>query len=195
MMSSRTSAQPAGHPFGHSIINNLNDVNFHFEFPKFGTLPGPTPPPSASSAKSPQRSTSLPSQVPERKDSGRTASAENRTEGVSPATSSHAQKSADGQLKDDLSKFSGVFSPPLTGATVSNASRSSVNVGQYSNGATSTSSPSASSNSNSNMGPSSSCGTSPEPFTQSPMGFKPVDTMTPIGEEQTTLVNATQCMC
>ncbi|KOS17289.1 AP-1-like transcription factor YAP1 [Escovopsis weberi] len=44
-----------------------------------------------------------------------------------------------------------------------------------------TSSPSASSHSN--LGPSSSCGTSPEAFTQSPTGPQALDTLTTIGEE------------
>ncbi|RCI16731.1 hypothetical protein L249_2764 [Ophiocordyceps polyrhachis-furcata BCC 54312] len=46
-----------------------------------------------------------------------------------------------------------------------------------------TSSPSASSNSNAG-GAVSSCGTSPEPANHSPMGFKPLETLTTIGEEQ-----------
>lgn len=180
------------HTFGQSVINNLSDVNFHFEFPKFGVLPGPSPSPSAPSVKSPppQRQSSMASSAAaaERKESVDAA--------LSPAGSTNGRNSLDGnsssnnsaaQLngaagKDELAKYSGLFSPPLTGTVVANASRSSVDSGPYSNGANSTSSPSASSASN--MGPSSSCGTSPEPFSQSPMGFKPVDTLTTIGEEQ-----------
>ena len=40
-------------PFGASAVGNLNDVNFQFNFPKFGTLPGPQ-------MSKPQRSASQP---------------------------------------------------------------------------------------------------------------------------------------
>lgn len=157
---------PSRPTFGHAVLNNLNDVNFQFEFPKFGTLPGPPtavnvniPQPSPPKSQSP-KSTRSPSQQ------------------LSPLDKTN---SLDTQTKSDLAKFSGIFSPPLTSTTVASASRTSMD-SHYSAGANSTSSPSASSNSNAG-GPNSSCGTSPEPCTQSPMGFKSVDTLTTIGEE------------
>ncbi|KAG6127033.1 hypothetical protein E4U12_006121 [Claviceps purpurea] len=62
-------------------------------------------------------------------------------------------------------------------ATTGTASRCSLDLGAA------TSSPSVSSNSNAE-GPGSSCGTSPEPLMQSPTAFKPIETLTTIGEEQ-----------
>ncbi|KAH6894414.1 transcription factor PAP1-domain-containing protein [Thelonectria olida] len=147
-------------PFGSAAINNLSDVNFQFEFPKFGMLPGP---PSSKLQKSGSNPTSPHQQV------SATTPSSALSNGNSPQT----------QFKDDLAKFSGVFSPSMS-SSATNASRASMDSANFSvNGATS--SPSASSHSNG--GPSSSCGTSPEPFTQSPMGFKPVETLTTIGEE------------
>ncbi|KAM5346618.1 hypothetical protein ACJ41O_009623 [Fusarium nematophilum] len=149
-------------PFGSAAVNNLGDVNFQFEFPKFGMLPGPPlnkPQRSGSSPTSPHQKTNFPSP---------------------PSAGPNDNRSPQSQFKDDLARFSGVFSPSMS-SSATNPSRASVDSANFSaNGATS--SPSASSQSNN--GPSSSCGTSPEPFTQSPMGFKPVDTMTTIGEEQ-----------
>lgn len=147
-------------PFGSAAVSNLSDVNFQFEFPKFGMLPGPPVSKTGSSPTSPdQQKITYPS----------------------PTNSLNSNVQSAQQFKDDLAKFSGVFSPSMA-SSATNPSRASVDSASYSvNGASS--SPSASSHSN--TGPSSSCGTSPEPFNQSPMGFKPVDTMTTIGEEQT----------
>lgn len=169
-----SSQQPV---FGSSVINNLSDVNFQFEFPKFGSLPGP---PSSTSAQSTKAT------KPAAKKTG-------SQDQLSPTTkprdqSSPATSNGFGQPKpqsaDDLSSFTNnLFSPPLTNVNVANASRTSLDSHFSAPGAASTSSPSASSTSNMG-GPSSSCGTSPEPSAQSPMGFKPVDTLTTIGEEQ-----------
>ncbi|KAK1988109.1 transcription factor PAP1 [Colletotrichum cereale] len=156
--------------FGASVIGNLSDVNFQFEFPKFGVLPGSQmpnkPAQSARSSSSPHVNGSSP---------------------VSPLNKNHSPgiiAGLDFGTKDDLANFTSLFSPSLAnGSSGTGTSRASVDSGSYGmNNGTSTSSPSASSQSNGG-GPSSSCGTSPEPFTQSPMGFKPVDTMTTIGEE------------
>lgn len=154
--------------FGNAVIGNLNDVNFQFEFPKFGQLPGPTPSPSNNAQKN-----GRPSASPSRTSSDQ----------ISPLDTTRRQGSTqsnglDNQAKDDLAKFSGIFSPPLTNNVVASAARGSTNT----NGAaTSSSSPSASSNSNG--GPSSSCGTSPEPTNnQSPISFKP-EALGTIGEE------------
>lgn len=161
-------------PFGQPIVNNISDVNFQFEFPKFGVLPGPAPvsnPVSAKSSFSPhiKRSSSDPSRQPSQ----------------SPGnSSSYSQIGLDSQMKEDLANVGANLFNPLMPS--SNGSRTSFD----SHPATTTSSPSASSNSN--MGASSSCGTSPEPFTQSPTAFKPVDTLTTIGEESATLHESTQ---
>jgi AP-1-like transcription factor len=174
--SSRAPMTNARGTFGNSIFSNINDVNFQFEFPKFGQLPGPPPKVSAVSPVSLPFTDSPPlvNGV-----IGKASPAASK-DSVSPADSTYLNN-LDSQTKEDLSKFSGIFSPPLTNSTVANASRGSMD-SQYNGGPTSTNSPSASSGSN--VGPSSSCGTSPEPFSQSPMGFKPIDTLSTIGEEQ-----------
>ncbi|KAK1689056.1 transcription factor PAP1 [Colletotrichum godetiae] len=166
------SKSPMG--FGSSAIGNLSDVNFQFEFPKFGVLPGSQMP---NKPAQPSRSSSSPLQV----NGSNPVSPLNHTKDNSPGIIA----GLDFGTKDDLATFTSLFSPSLAnGSMGTNTSRASVDSGSYTmNNGTSTSSPSASSQSNG--GPSSSCGTSPEPFTQSPMGFKPVDTMTTIGEEST----------
>ncbi len=176
MQSSNRLAPNSNGVFGSSVINNISDVNFQFEFPKFGSLPGPpvkssTPQAAPSAAK---RTTSQPSPSTKPGDKNSPAS-----------SSSYGQKS---RSQDDVSSFTGnLFSPPLTNMNIANASRGSLDSHFSTNGAASTSSPSASSTSNMG-GTSSSCGTSPEPSAQSPMGFKTVDTLTTIGEEQTGMV-------
>ena len=159
--------------FGNPIFNNINDVNFQFEFPKFGQLPGLS---SASSA--PRTNSFTQSPVSGGFRSSVSPSAQNNT--TSPASSSYTSN-LDAQTKEDLANFSGIFSPPLTNGVVADASRSSIDSHYSANGGTADSSPSASSGSH--AGPSSSCGTSPEPSAQSPTSFKPVDTLTTIGEE------------
>lgn len=159
--------------FGSSVINNINDVNFQFEFPKFGTRP-----PANLNSPKPQSAPPV-----TKRNSNDQLSPMSKSDANSPAgADSYTQKS---QSNNELSSFStGLFSPPLTltNVGIANASRGSMDMQYNATGAASISSPSASSNSN--LGASSSCGTSPEPITQSPMGFKPLDTMTPIGEEQ-----------
>lgn len=172
-MIAQTKPNPQSAPFGSAAVNKIGDVSFQFEFPKFGALPG------APVAK-PQRSSSQP------------LSPQNNTSASSPALSlggeTRSPQQSAAQFKEDLAKFSNIFSPSMR-SSIGNGSRASVDSVNYSfPGATS--SPSASSNSN--VGPSSSCGTSPEPFTQSPMGFKPVDAMSTIGEEQLGANNSQQ---
>lgn len=155
-------------PFGNAAVNNLSDVNFQFEFPKFGMLPGPP------TTNKPQKSGSQPTSPHQQ------VSATTPSNGLTNGNDSPQM-----QYKDDLSKFSGIFSPSMS-SSATNVSRASLDSGNFSVGGA-TSSPSASSHSN--TGPSSSCGTSPEPFTQSPMGFKPVETLTTIGEEHPSVSN------
>jgi AP-1-like transcription factor len=162
--------------FGHAAINNLSDVNFQFEFPKFGVLPGP-----------------VPQNKPVRQNTTSSLRSPNGGNAVSPSQQTNNERtvgatpnSVNSLSTAELASFSAVFSgqhaaPAMNGV----ASRGSLDSGHRAPVAANTSSPSASSNSN--MGPSSSCGTSPEPFNQSPMGFKPLDTMTTIGEEPSSL--------
>lgn len=161
--------------FGNAVIGNLNDVNFQFEFPKFGQLPGPTPSPSTNglqngrSSASPRSQRSPSSQLSPLEKAARQGSA-----------SSGSTNGLDKQTRDELAKFSGIFTPPLTNNNVASAARARTD-SHNSVMPTTESSPSCSSNSNG--GPSSSCGTSPEPTNnQSPMGFK-ADALTTIGEE------------
>ncbi|KAL7951856.1 transcription factor PAP1 domain-containing protein [Trichoderma barbatum] len=164
-----TQAAARAQPFGTAAINNLNDVSFQFEFPKFGSLPGPP-------AKAHQKSMSQPISP-----SSHNASSPAASQMSMDRVSQQAARNA--QFKEDLAKFNnGVFNmhTPSMSSSTATGSRASVDSANYSLNNT-TSSPSASSHSN--VGASSSCGTSPEPFTQSPMGFKPVDTLTTIGEE------------
>jgi AP-1-like factor len=155
-------------PFGNPAVSNLNDINFQFNFPKFGSLPGPQP-------NKPQRSVSQPISPHQQQQQATSPTKSQMSDNKSPP---NLQQTSQDAFKEDYSKFSGIFTPSMTSSTA-NGSRASLDSANYS-------SPSASSNSN--AGPSSSCGTSPEPFTQqSPMGSKPVETMTTIGEEQTSL--------
>lgn len=184
LSSGRPVHQGPAAPFGTHFVNNLNDVNFQFEFPKFGSLPGPQ---TANNFKrtSTANSASLP---PTRNGSDHRSSSEKSQDGVSPGTStSYSQVGLESQTKGDFGGLSsGLFAPSLSKVNRTNGSSiggdSHYNLG----GAASTSSPSASSNSNVG-GASSSCGTSPEPLSQSPMGFKPVDTLATIGEEHPSL--------
>ncbi|KAK2595444.1 DNA-binding transcription factor yap1 [Conoideocrella luteorostrata] len=161
-------------PYGNAALNNLSDVSFQFEFPKFGALPGPPvkkqsssqpiSPPMTGQNNSPARSLGNESRSP--------------------------QSNLQQPIQDDFAKYAGLFTPSMVGSART-GSRNSVDSVPFSVAAA-TSSPSASSNSNAG-GPSSSCGTSPEPFTQSPMGgFKPLETLTTIGEEQPTAATADQ---
>lgn len=154
----------------NNTINGVNDVNFQFEFPKFGTLPGPAPisKPSPAQSFSPANSSG---------------------DKASPASQPASTAAKAAKFKEDLAQFSNIFTPSMT-TPGSNLSRGSMDSAQFSV-SNSTSSPSASSNSNAG-GASSSCGTSPEPFTGSPMGFKPLDTLSTIGEEQPSTASVQQ---
>ncbi|KAI1343034.1 PAP1-domain-containing protein [Xylariaceae sp. FL0016] len=167
--------------FGSAAIQNINDVNFQFEFPKFGMLPGPP----ANATNGAQKPSSYPSPSSGSSPNGQ-PSPSNSNDGATPQTTK-SRESSDAQSLENLSKFTGVFnSPPYDtnyGINGSRTSLDSANIGSahgFNQG-------SPSSSSNSNGGPSSSCGTSPEPITQSPMGFKPLETLTTIGEEQPAL--------
>ncbi|KAF7552484.1 hypothetical protein G7046_g7403 [Stylonectria norvegica] len=167
-------------PFGNAAVNNLSDVNFQFEFPKFGMLPGIP-------VNKPQRSISQPIS-PQQHGSAASPIVVSPKDTTTKSPQTQHQILHDAQFKDDMSKFTGIFSPSMS-SSATNVSRGSLDSGNYSVGPA-TSSPSSSSHSN--TGPSSSCGTSPEPFTQSPMGFKPVDMLTTIGEEQPIISTADQ---
>jgi AP-1-like factor len=171
-----------GAVFGDGLVSNLNDVNFQFEFPKFGVLPGPT-----NAGNGVTRSPSFPSPSSSFSSHRQSTSPDTSKDQATPGSAKSPQNSA-ANSREALSKFSSIIaeSPYDTSsfdALLGNASRTSLDSANFSvGGGTNSGSPSASSNSN--AGPSSSCGTSPEPYTQSPLGFKPVDTLTTIGEEQ-----------
>jgi AP-1-like factor len=190
-----------GRPAHDNSVSHLSDVNFQFEFPKFGRLPGPSSTTSSnttSSVLNGARQSASPTSI------AQVPSPVDRSQ-ISPLDRQNSYKSSNGSnagarqaSRDggDLPRFSGLFSPRLfnTGGSNSNidlyqnnessGSRASTDSnGQRSNGqSTSYSSPSASSNSV--HGASSSCGTSPEPSMQSPVTSKPADvTLSTIGEE------------
>ncbi|KAI1772294.1 PAP1-domain-containing protein [Hypoxylon cercidicola] len=168
--------------FGSAAIQNLNDVNFQFEFPKFGVLPGPQDTSmngmKSSNFYSPSSSSNSPNSL-----NSLTNPSDKIKDQSSPnsSTSSKSRDNSDAQSKNGSNKSS---TSPYDGAFGGSTSRTSLDSSHYSS--TNTGSP-CSSTGNTNMGSSSSCGTSPEPLTQSPLSFKPVDTLTTIGEEQPAL--------
>jgi AP-1-like factor len=170
---------------------NLSDINFQFEFPKFGPLPA-SPPANGTSQSISPGTTAQKAASPVEKSQ---PSPLNRNTSYKSANGSTAGLNQTPIDSGDMSGFSGLFSPSLL-ESVSKSSSSSFDFfseprsstasnGQMSNGqSTSHSSPSASSNSN--RGASSSCGTSPEPSMQSPASGKTTDpTLSTIGEEHT----------
>ncbi|KAI0483663.1 PAP1-domain-containing protein [Xylaria cf. heliscus] len=184
---SSTTTSRSHSTFGSAAIHNINDVNFQFEFPRFGMFPGPgprpvngakpaSPYPSPSSSRSPNNQTSPPEQ-------SKAVNSENPT---------NIQNSEGQQLKDMLNptvKYADLFnnSCSMDNLGGNSGSRNSLDSVQFNLNGANTGSPSSSSNSV--MGPSSSCGTSPEPFTQSPLGSKPLETLTTIGEEHSGLTS------
>ncbi|KAK7753892.1 DNA-binding transcription factor yap1 [Diatrype stigma] len=169
-------------PFGFGAIQNLSDVNFQFEFPKFGSLPAPQNGVNGNA----KRSETYPS--PSNTNSNKNSPQEK------PREKTNSGSAKDGEASDSQRKDASV-QPPTNNNNVSpyentysgTASRTSLDSTTFSVNGAAGASPSSSSNSN--MGPSSSCGTSPEPFTQSPVGFKPVDTLTTIGEEHPSITS------
>ncbi|KAG6036828.1 hypothetical protein E4U41_005484 [Claviceps citrina] len=159
-------------PLGDAAANNSGyGGGFQFEFPRFGALPGPPmSKPSTSAPTSPQQG------VPNRQEKTAACSMDSQSKWPGPGP----QRSNKG---GDPFELGTAFARYTNGSTgTGTGSRASLDSVPFSVAAA-TSSPSASSNSNVG-GPSSSCGTSPEPFTQSPMAFKPLETLTTIGEEQ-----------
>ncbi|KAJ2892003.1 PAP1-domain-containing protein [Zalerion maritima] len=178
LTTTRSPSNRAGFQWGNAAVSNLNDVNFQFEFPKFGALPGPVPGSAQQITNGSRRSTSVTSK--DSQTSPKTVSIAN------PTSTTDALGRSASHSNDEFSSLNGLFGTAFTnnsmGAGNHHTSYSTDSIG-FNPGATNTSSPSASSGSN--VGASSSCGTSPEPFNQSPMGSKPLDTLTTIGEETT----------
>lgn len=174
LSSGRPAHQGPATPFGHMFVNNLNDINFQFEFPKFGSLPGP---PVVDTTKKP---TPITTQNPNG------YQADKAQDGISPtAQTSNGEIGQDPQLSSQLASLNTQYSQQLNNGNAARGSVNSLDSPSNLNG-TSTSSPSASSNSQAG-GASSSCGTSPEPPTQSPMSSRLGDTLPAIGEEQPSL--------
>lgn len=187
LTSGRSTSQGSKLPgAGTPAAGNFNDVNFQFEFPKFGVLPGPNMNNNnkASQAK-PASASPLASLGARSKTTSSSVKGQSKENSVSPVSSNGKYNG-----KDDFSNISAFFDPAMTHGSMSTSRTSTDSASPFAqnNGTTSTSSPSASSQSN--CGPTSSCGTSPEPFNQSPMGFKPVDAMTTIGEEQSSMTTS-----
>ncbi|ROT36593.1 PAP1-domain-containing protein [Sodiomyces alkalinus F11] len=163
--------------FGAPAVGNINDVNFQFEFPKFGVLPATaaTATTTGTAANSQPSKSSTPRQVLPGKPAGSTRRQEN--------TESPVIDNGGYNVADSSSKYSKHVNTKVSPGSIS-ASRTSIDSSGHSQATHSTSTSSPSASSQSQGGSSSSCGTSPEPLNQSPMGFKPVDTMATIGEEQ-----------
>jgi AP-1-like factor len=196
----------AGKGFGNGAVNNPNDVNFQFEFPRFGRFPGPaaatTTTPTVNGNRSSTSSSVTSQQVPSPVEKGQISPRNQSLQYPATHGSTVSLAQTPGQLDGgDMSSLSGLFSPSILDSvgstppfdffantnTVSNGSRSSTDSanGNMSTGHNTTYSSPASSNSN--HGASSSCGTSPEPAMQSPVYNKPADIkLTTIGEENTT---------
>lgn len=172
---------PRAMPFGNSFVKNMNEVDFTFDFPKFG---GPLPGPHL--ANQPTKATPVPPPL------SSTDRLEQSTNGVnSDTTHNYGQIGLDTQTKEGLAHYSAdLFTPQSARGEGANFSTTGTE-SQYNAGAgTSTSSPSSST---SHMGgASSSCGTSPEPLTHSPAGLKSVDAMATIGEEQPSVIGSGQ---
>jgi AP-1-like transcription factor len=188
-----------------NTVNNPNDVDFRFEFPKFGQLPGP-PVLNATRLANSISASSTPTAPVHR------ASSSSNNGSISPfnqslqhnpsfasTTSNNNSSIQDNELfgqlgGTDMSEFFNIGNDFSLDPPAHNPSRSSTDSsrGPTSTGqSTSHSSPSASSNNGSNIGLSSSCGTSPEPYTQSPGGFKSTENMlSTIGEEKTEPISA-----
>ncbi|CAJ2505442.1 Uu.00g128360.m01.CDS01 [Anthostomella pinea] len=164
---------PRNNSFGTAAVQNINDVNFQFEFPKFGVLPGP----AASGTGGAKRASAYPSPSSGNSPNGQTSPMEKSKDQAIPSSTETRENS-------DLPKSSGIYSnsSPYDNAYNASGSRTSLDSAHYSANGANAGSPSSSTNSH--TGPSSSCGTSPEPFSQSPLGFKPLETLTTIGEEQ-----------
>lgn len=200
----------AGKGLGNGAVNNPSDVNFQFEFPRFGRLPGPGPAVVTTTTNG-TRSSSSPSittqQTPSPIEKGQVSPRNQSMQFLAANASNNSLTQTPAQMSGgDMSSLSGLFSPSLLDSvgksppfdffnttnntnnnTTSNGSRSSTDSANSNSNIstghnTSYSSPSASSNSN--HGANSSCGTSPEPTMQSPVYNKPLDnTLTTIGEE------------
>lgn len=167
-------------PFGAPLTNNITDVNFEFKFPKFGAYGGSQHNYSQSASAASKQGSRDKTNIGEQSQS-------------IGSLASTLPFSLDSQPENDLPISPDAFfaAPSPTQFNTTNSSRHNSSESHFSPdshfslvGLTSTTSPSASSNSNMGGGPSSSCGTSPEPFTQSPKAYKPIDTLTIIGEEQ-----------
>lgn len=202
----------SGKGLSNAAVNNPNEVNFQFEFPKFGRLPGP---PSVNALTFITSKTTSPPVSSHRSSTtsiiDKTGSLDQTSPNQSSVGSSNTTASpesiketplATGPVLNDMSEFSGLFSPSLlesvnkdfsfdhfanSGSTDSTSSSTTSANGQNSTGQnTSYNSPSDSC-ATSNHGVSSSCGTSPEPGTYSPSACKPLESsLGIIGEEHST---------
>ncbi|APA15629.1 hypothetical protein sscle_15g103990 [Sclerotinia sclerotiorum 1980 UF-70] len=171
-----------------------NDVNFQFEFPRFGRLPGP-PITNGSSSMAPSASPTTPTQNAQSPTDKSQSSSRNHSNASNTFGVGTTQTSA--QNGDDMTSFSGLFSPEILDSAfksspfdsfgnLTHGSMSSTGSPHQSTNGQNTSYSSPSASSQSNHGTSSSCGTSPEPTNmQSPYNKATDNTLTTIGEENT----------
>lgn len=162
--------------------NDVSNVNFNFEFPKFGTLPGPPANKAATAPTTGLTSTAAKTSV--------RSTSQTSLQGQSPnSATSQGKESKSLQPTRELSQpgsAQDVTASRLDGLTPAlKAPPTTVQCTLDSSSALSGAISSPSASSNSNLGHYSSSCTSPEPTNQSPMGFKSLDTLTIIGEEHT----------
>jgi AP-1-like factor len=197
-LNSKLPAYLSGQGLG-GAVSTPNDVNFSFDFPRFGRLPGVSPAGVNGILNGARQSTSPGSTSVSPIDRDQ-ISPRNQSQQFAPPVSTVGSigVTRPSAMHDggDMSSLSGLFSPSILESVGkspeydffgnranTNGSRSSGDGNMSTGHNTSYSSPSASSNSNN--GPTSSCGTSPEPTLQSPVMNKPVDSaLTTIGEER-----------
>lgn len=177
-----------------NVVSNPQDVNFSFEFPKFGRLPGPAAPSKSDSHVPQTKSTTSPGAQP-----SRSTSFTSTQSPLSHNTLSFGANQSIPTLEscDSFSKIFGqhnsVNAKPQPHKSTSRSSTDSTAANSSNGHNTSQSSPASS---NSQGGPSSSCGTSPEPYTQSPPAAKALDnTLTTIGEEAPKLDGTQTTFC
>lgn len=177
-----------------NVVSNPQDVNFSFEFPKFGRLPGPAAPSKSDSHPPQTNSSTSPGAEPSRSTSF--------TSNHSPLSHNSLSFEANRSMPtlESCDSFSNIFGQhnsvdgqPQPQKSTPRSSTDSTAANSSNGHNTSQSSPASS---NSQGGPSSSCGTSPEPYTQSPPAAKALDiTLTTIGEEAPKLDGTQTTFC
>ncbi|ELR07638.1 DNA-binding transcription factor yap1 [Pseudogymnoascus destructans] len=173
--------------------HNPNDVNFSFEFPKFGQLPGPPvlskPSKSTTSpGEAPSRSTSFTSNLSPLDSGSRNSLSFGSNQNLANTNQSNNNYSGNGAALEGMTNGNFDYMVHHNKGSTSASSADSGSGPTSTGHNTSHSSPTSS---NSHHGTSSSCDTSPEPYTQSPPASKTAaaaaaaatTTLSTIGEE------------